>query len=101
MTVVCGSAWKNCGQSHITQCIPQNLLYNLARCTAKKRSKSHTQLIDCYLKNSDKGRKMNDLIYLSEVCEQYFGLSERIAQRKASLGLLPIPAFRLSGTRHH
>lgn len=44
---------------------------------------------------------MNDLIYLSEVCEQYFGLSERIAQRKASLGLLPIPAFRLSGTRHH
>ena len=42
---------------------------------------------------------MNDLIYPSEVCEQYFGLSERIAQRKASLGLLPIPAFRLSGTR--
>lgn len=41
----------------------------------------------------------DDLIYLSEVCEQYFGLSERIAQRKASLGLLPIPAFRLSGTR--
>ena len=42
---------------------------------------------------------MNDLIYLSEICEQCFGLSERIAQRKAALGLLPIPAFRLSGTR--
>lgn len=42
---------------------------------------------------------MNDLQPLSEICEQYFGLTERIAQRKASLGMLPVPAFRLSGTR--
>lgn len=41
----------------------------------------------------------NDLLLLSEVCTEYFGLSERIAQRKASMGLLPVPAFRLSGTR--
>lgn len=42
---------------------------------------------------------MNDLQPLSEICEQYFGLTERIAQRKAALGMLPVPAFRLSGTR--
>ena len=36
---------------------------------------------------------------LSAVCQGYFGITERIAQRKASLGLLPVPAFRLSGTR--
>ena len=42
---------------------------------------------------------MSDLLPLSTVCAEYFGLSERIAQRKASMGLLPIPAFRLSGTR--
>lgn len=28
----------------------------------------------------------DDLILLSEVCTAYFGLSERIAQRKANLG---------------
>lgn len=42
---------------------------------------------------------MSDLLLLSTVCAEYFGLSERIAQRKASMGLLPVPAFRLSGTR--
>ena len=40
-----------------------------------------------------------ELLLLSDMCEKYFNLSERIAQRKASMGLLPIPAFRLSGTR--
>jgi len=40
-----------------------------------------------------------ELLLLSKVCKEYFGLSERIANRKASLGLLPIPAFRISGTR--
>jgi len=42
---------------------------------------------------------MNELLNLSLICEQYFNLSERIANRKAANGLLPIPAFRLSGTR--
>jgi len=42
---------------------------------------------------------MNELLNLSLICEQYFNLSERIAQRKAANGLLPVPAFRLSGTR--
>lgn len=41
----------------------------------------------------------DDLMLLKDVCAEYFGLSERIAQRKASMGLLPVPAFRLSGTR--
>ena len=40
-----------------------------------------------------------DLLLLKNVCTEMFGLSERIALRKASLGLLPVPAFRLSGTR--
>jgi hypothetical protein len=30
---------------------------------------------------------------------EYFGITERIATRKASNGLLPVPAFRLTGTR--
>ncbi|WP_294767431.1 pyocin activator PrtN family protein [uncultured Rhodoferax sp.] len=38
-------------------------------------------------------------LLLSEVCQEYFGITDRIAQRKASMGLLPVPAFRLSGTR--
>ncbi len=42
--------------------------------------------------------KMNDLVKLSEVCSAW-GLSERVAKRKAALGLLPAPAFRLAGTQ--
>lgn len=42
---------------------------------------------------------MSERVLLSEVCQEYFGLTERIAQRKGSLGLLPVPAFRISGTR--
>lgn len=40
-----------------------------------------------------------ELLLLSDICLKYFGVTERIAQRKASLGLLPVPAFRLTGTR--
>jgi len=40
-----------------------------------------------------------ELLLLTDVCLKYFGVTERIAQRKASLGLLPVPAFRLTGTR--
>lgn len=36
---------------------------------------------------------------LETVCETYFNLSPKIARRKGALGTLPIPAFRLSGTR--
>ena len=42
---------------------------------------------------------MTEKLLLSEVCQEYFGVTPRIAQRKASLGLLPVPAFRLTGTR--
>jgi hypothetical protein len=42
---------------------------------------------------------MNGLLLLSDICEEYFCITERIAQRKASLGMLPVPAFRVSGTR--
>lgn len=38
-------------------------------------------------------------LLLSDICEEYFGLSERIATRKASNGMLPVPAFRITGTR--
>lgn len=41
----------------------------------------------------------NDRVFLADVCKDWFGLSERIAIRKATNGLLPIPAFRISGTR--
>lgn len=41
---------------------------------------------------------MNDLVQLSEICAAW-GIKEHIAKRKASLGLLPVPAFRLSGTQ--
>jgi hypothetical protein len=38
-------------------------------------------------------------LLLADVCMEYFGITERIATRKASNGMLPVPAFRLSGTR--
>ena len=38
-------------------------------------------------------------LLLDEVCHEYFGLSHATAQRKASMGLLPVPAFRITGTR--
>jgi hypothetical protein len=41
----------------------------------------------------------NELMLLSAVCGEYFCLTERVAQRKAANGLLPVPAFRIAGTR--
>ncbi|WP_342620827.1 hypothetical protein [Rhodoferax sp. GW822-FHT02A01] len=41
---------------------------------------------------------MDDLLLLSDICKD-LGLSDLVARRKASLGLLPVPAFRLSGTQ--
>ncbi len=38
-------------------------------------------------------------LLLANICQEYFGISERVAMRKASMGLLPVPAFRLSGTK--
>ena len=37
-------------------------------------------------------------LLLDDICQEYFNVTPRIAQRKASVGLLPVPAFRLSGT---
>lgn len=42
---------------------------------------------------------IDDLIPLSEVCEKYWGLSLRIAMRRAAMGTLPVPAFRLNNMR--
>lgn len=42
---------------------------------------------------------MTERLLLSDICEEFFGVTERVAIRKASLGLLPVPAFRLTGTR--
>jgi hypothetical protein len=41
----------------------------------------------------------DDLIELESICTKYFGIIPRIARRKAALGTLPIPAFRLGSTR--
>lgn len=41
---------------------------------------------------------MHDLVPLKEICH-LFGYCERVAYKKANLGCLPIPAFRLVGTR--
>lgn len=38
-------------------------------------------------------------VALDDICQEYFDITPRIAQRKACLGLLPVPAFRISGTR--
>lgn len=38
-------------------------------------------------------------LLLDDICQDYFDITPRIAQRKACLGLLPVPAFRISGTR--
>lgn len=41
----------------------------------------------------------NELLLLSAVCSEYFCLTEQVAKRKAANGLLPVPAFRIAGTR--
>lgn len=40
-----------------------------------------------------------NLLPLDEIAETVFGITPRIAQRKAATNTLPIPAFRISGTR--
>ena len=40
----------------------------------------------------------NKLLRLEDVAGEYFGLSPAIAKRKAALGALPVPAFRLADT---
>lgn len=39
---------------------------------------------------------MSKLLRLEDVAGEYFGLSPAIAKRKAALGALPVPAFRLA-----
>ena len=41
----------------------------------------------------------NELLLLKDVCKQYFGITEITAKRKAKDGRLPVPAFRIAGTR--
>lgn len=42
---------------------------------------------------------IDSLLRLDEIAEKYFSLTPRTARRKAALGCLPVPAFRLSGGR--
>lgn len=42
---------------------------------------------------------MTDRLLLKDVCTEYFGLTESAAQRRARQGLLPVPAFRITGTK--
>ena len=41
----------------------------------------------------------DNLIRLDDIARDIFGLSLMVARRRAADGLLPIPAFRLSGSR--
>jgi hypothetical protein len=40
-----------------------------------------------------------DMLPLNDIAEQVFNITPRIAQRKAATNTLPIPAFRINGTR--
>jgi Pyocin activator protein PrtN len=40
-----------------------------------------------------------DLLELSTVCKKYFGITLKIARRKAAMGTLPIPAFRVANSQ--
>lgn len=42
---------------------------------------------------------MEDLIRLDEIAESVFHVTPKIARRKAALNTLPVPAFRISGSR--
>ena len=42
---------------------------------------------------------IENLVPLEEVAEKVFGLSPRIARRRAALNTLPVPAFRLHNSR--
>lgn len=43
--------------------------------------------------------KLDDLILLDEIAEPVFNVTPKIARRKAALNTLPVPAFRISGSR--
>lgn len=43
--------------------------------------------------------KLDDLIPLDEIAESVFHVTPKIARRKAALNTLPVPAFRISGSR--
>lgn len=41
----------------------------------------------------------SEVVRLDDVAEKIFALSPKIARRKAALNTLPVPAFRLNGSR--
>ena len=41
----------------------------------------------------------NELVLLDDVAEKFFNLTPKIARRKAALNILPVPAFRINGSR--
>lgn len=42
---------------------------------------------------------LQDITLLSDICDDYLGLSFAVARRKFSMGVLPIKAFRLNDGR--
>ena len=40
----------------------------------------------------------DNIVKLDDISEKYFGLSPAVARRRAALGTLPVPAFRLTGS---
>lgn len=49
---------------------------------------------------SDLLSKIDDeLIQLDSVAEKFFNVTPKIARRKAAMATLPVPAFRINGSR--
>lgn len=42
---------------------------------------------------------MDGLVRLDDVCQEYFAIGVKTARTRASMGQLPVPAFRLSASR--
>lgn len=40
-----------------------------------------------------------ELVLLDDVAEKFFNVTPKIARRKAAVNTLPIPAFRINGSR--
>lgn len=42
---------------------------------------------------------LDDLVPLDDIAQQFFNVTPKIARRKAALNILPVPAFRINGSR--
>lgn len=42
---------------------------------------------------------LDNLVPLDDIAQQFFSITPKIARRKAALNMLPVPAFRINGSR--